>query len=357
MRTAFDCFCGLGGLSLSAELAGLKLIGGVDADPNAIDLYKNLFPGKLALQHDLLIERPKTVLRNAGIARGDVNILVGGPPCQPYSINNHQRGTDDERCGLVERYLEFVSALHPEWLLMENVPGFAFIGGGLFLRGLIRSLRGRGYSVRHAVLDASLFGVPQRRRRLLILACRDSRRIAVTVKELLNIREKIVTVDDALGDLPARQGRLASYCKPATTRFRRLMRKDAPAKLNSHMASGLGETNLRRIRHVPPGGNWRDIPRRLLPPGMKRAKLSDHTTRYGRLHKNTTAFTLLTKCDPHWGCFLHPVEDRVITVREAARLQSIPDRVCFSDNLTASYRLIGNAVPPLLGKSILELLQ
>jgi DNA (cytosine-5)-methyltransferase 1 len=357
MRTVFDCFCGLGGLSLAAELAGLKLIGGFDADPNAVELYKNLFPGKLALQHDLLIERPKTVLRKAGIARGDVSILVGGPPCQPYSINNHQRGTDDERCGLIERYLEFVSLLRPEWLLLENVPGFAFIAGGLFLRSLFRSLQGRGYIVRHAVFDASLFGVPQRRRRLLILACRESRKVEGAVKQLADIRVKTVTVRDALGDLPSQPSSSALYCETAKTQFRQMMRKGAPIVLNAHVCSNLSERNLRRISHIPPGGNWRQIPRRLLPRGMKRAHLNDHTTRYGRLHKEKLAFTLLTKCDPHWGCFLHPVRDRVITVREAARLQSIPDRVCFGEGLTANYRLIGNAVPPLLGKGVLQILR
>ncbi|MCX6903313.1 MAG: DNA cytosine methyltransferase [Verrucomicrobia bacterium] len=90
---------------------------------------------------------------------------------------------------------------------------------------------------------------------------------------------------------------------------------------------------------------------------MKRAHLSDHTTRYGRLRLDRPAFTLLTKCDPHWGCYVHPTEDRIITVREAARLQSIPDHVEFTAPLAANYRLIGNAVPPLLAKGILELLQ
>src|SRR5438552_3110638 len=104
MRTAFDCFSGLGGLSLAAELAELDLIGGVDSDPEAIECYKRIFPGKLALHHDLLTDSPTDVLRVAGISRGDVDILVGGPPCQPYSINNHKRGTGDERCQLIERY-------------------------------------------------------------------------------------------------------------------------------------------------------------------------------------------------------------------------------------------------------------
>ena len=95
--STFDCFCGLGGLSLGADLAGFEVVGGVDSDATAIAVYQRAFPSALALQEDLLKVRPRTVLRAAGLSRGDVDVLLGGPPCQPYSINNHQRGTDDAR--------------------------------------------------------------------------------------------------------------------------------------------------------------------------------------------------------------------------------------------------------------------
>jgi DNA (cytosine-5)-methyltransferase 1 len=132
------------------------------------------------------------------------------------------------------------------------------------------------------------------------------------------------------------------------------MRDGAEGTITAHQCRKLGQANLKRIACVPPGGNWRNIPRRLLPAGMKRAKICDHTTRYGRLLSEQTAFTLLTRCDPHWGCFVHPAQDRVLTVREAARIQSIPDRVHFHGSLTDQYRHVGNAVPPLMAKAILE---
>src|SRR5262245_1342507 len=122
--SVFDCFSGLGGLSLGAELAGFEIVGGVDSDANAIAAYQRAFPNALALHYDLLQKSPRTILRLAGINRGDVDVLLGGPPCQPYSINNHQRGTQDARCLLVDAYLEFVSTLQPRCLVMENVPGF-----------------------------------------------------------------------------------------------------------------------------------------------------------------------------------------------------------------------------------------
>lgn len=297
------------------------------------------------------------MLRNAGIKRGDVDILVGGPPCQPYSINNHQRGTRDARCKLVKSYLEFVSILQPRWLVIENVPGFASIEGGKFLNGLLSALRSRKYAAEFLLLNATSFGVPQRRKRLVVLANKDREKLLKITRALSLKQTGTVTVGEAFADLPADPAEAPPYLGKPANGFQRLMRLREPQTAQCHLNSQLGRRNLARMKHVPPGGNWRDIPRRLLPAGMKRARLSDHTTRYGRLRLDRPAFTLLTKCDPHWGCYVHPTEDRIITVREAARLQSIPDHVRFTAPLAANYRLIGNAVPPLLAKGILELLQ
>ena len=355
--SVFDCFCGLGGLSLGAELAGYNVVGGVDANPHAIATFRQTFPNKLALEHDLLAESPKAILRSAGIRRGDIDVLMGGPPCQPYSVNNHQRGTADHRCGLVESYLEFVGALKPKWLVMENVPGFASIENGRFLGGLLSSLQDRGYEGAHVIINACSFGVPQRRRRLVVLASRKKSAAPNLIESLRGVSTaQPITVGEAIGDLPMNADGDVTYSTRATGLYQRSMRKSHRRKVDFHSAHQLGTLNLQRIKHVPPGGNWRNIPYDLLPPGMQRARPSDHTTRYGRLRSDRPAFTLLTKCDPHWGCFIHPSEDRVLTVREAARLQSIPDRVTFSAPLIEAYRLVGNAVPPFLAKGILELI-
>lgn len=113
--------------------------------------------------------------------------------------------------------------------------------------------------------------------------------------------------------------------------------------------------NLERIRHVPEGGNWRDIPRELLPAGMQRARLKDHTKRYGRLARKGLASTILTKCDPHWGAYIHPTQDRTISVREAARLQGLSDSFQFAgEHLSKQYIQVGNAVPMPVAKAIAE---
>jgi DNA (cytosine-5)-methyltransferase 1 len=110
--------------------------------------------------------------------------------------------------------------------------------------------------------------------------------------------------------------------------------------------------NLARMAHVLPGGSWRDIPHHLLPAGMRRARKSDHTRRYGRLHPHEPSGTVLTKCDPHWGTVVHYAQDRVLSVREAARIQSFPDTFRFTGGKPAMYRQAGNAVPPLLARAV-----
>ena len=142
-----------------------------------------------------------------------------------------------------------------------------------------------------------------------------------------------------------------AYTKPAFTQYQ-IDRRQGADQLRNHHCAKLGDLNLERLAYIPPGGSWRDIPRHLLPAGMRKAKKSDHTKRYGRLHYNEFASTILTKCDPHWGAYIHPDQDRILTVREAARLQSFSDQTTFVGSVTQQYKQVGNAVPPFLAEQI-----
>jgi len=164
-----------------------------------------------------------------------------------------------------------------------------------------------------------------------------------------------VTLREAIGDLPrlgmGEGGEIVAYDRAANSEFSRSMRADGAVTFN-HFASVLAPQNVERMKYIKPGGSWRDIPCHLLPKGMQRARKSDHTKRYGRLRYDGLAGTVLTKCDPHWGAVFLPDQDRALTVREAARIQSFPDHYKFLGPRVSQYEQVGNAVPVLMAEAI-----
>lgn len=166
-----------------------------------------------------------------------------------------------------------------------------------------------------------------------------------------------VTVADALGDLPRLDmgggDEVVRYKIAPHSAYARLMRNGNRETFN-HYAGVLAPQNVARLKYIKPGGSWRDIPHRLLPKGMQRARKSDHTRRYGRLKSDGLAGTIMTKCDPHWGPVFLPDQDRALTVREAARLQSFPDSYRFCGPRVSQYEQVGNAVPVLMARAIAE---
>ena len=292
---------------------------------------------------------------------------MGGPPCQAFSVYNHQRGMHDERSGLVRDYLRIVSGLMPRFVVIENVTGITSIDEGRAVNEIREELSGLGYHVAFPlILKAEEYGVPQERRRLFFLGARDSCSIKwpgpshTANHDVLTLSgglKPLVTVADAIGDLPTLSSgeglEEMDYTAEAHSEYQRLLRAGSECVFN-HVAPQLAPINLERITHVPQGGSWRDLPYRLLPAGMKLARRSDHTKRYGRLHPDRQACTVLTKCDLHWGAYIHPEQNRTITVREAARFQSFPDSYRFMGSRVEQYKQVGNAVPPLLAQAVAE---
>lgn len=169
-----------------------------------------------------------------------------------------------------------------------------------------------------------------------------------------------VTVKDAIYDLPRLKvgegAEIVRYRIDAHSEYVRQLR-DGQKETYNHVAAKLSRQNIERLKYIKPGGSWRDIPFELLPRGMKRARKSDHTKRYGRLRFDGLASTIMTKCDPHWGPVFLPNQDRSLTVREAARIQSFPDHYRFFGSRVAQYAQVGNAVPVLMAKAIAERLR
>ena len=274
------------------------------------------------------------------------------------------------RNSLFRHYIRFVDEFEPKALLFENVPGMLSIGSGIIFDRIIGAFQEHGYKVSVKILFAAHYGVPQERWRTIILASKTSyapehpmpTHFAVAranfkggktmIFRTLPLEEPVlkphVTVHEAIADLPyvnmGEGGEIVAYDKPPHSDYARSMRSSEPVTYN-HFAGVLSSQNVERMKYIKPGGSWRDIPFELLPKGMQRARQSDHTKRYGRLRNEGLAGTVLTKCDPHWGAVFLPDQDRALTVREAARIQSFPDRYKFLGPRVSQYEQVGNAGP------------
>lgn len=277
--------------------------------------------------------------------------------------------------------------LLPKAILIENVPGIISLGKGTVVEQIYNELAQLGYQVEHKILFAGHYGVPQMRFRTIFIAIHSSQvniqfpKPLYNAKAVANFRgaktlclnvpplfaqhlKPPTTVWDAISDLPAIESgtkiEKINYGSPhPLSEYQQILRNGSDYVYN-HSCHHLSQINLKRLKHIPQGGSWRDIPFELLPAGLKRARRSDHTKRYGRLDPNDLCSTILTKCDPHWGSFFHPTQDRTLSVREAARIQSFPDHYYFTGSVTQQYEQVGNAVPPLMayeiGKTIMNLL-
>ena len=362
--TAIDLFCGAGGLSQGFMEAGFEILAANDFDSNAAKTFKLNHPSSRFYDGPIQDISTDAMLEAAGLSSGELDVLIGGPPCQAFSVYNHRRGMHDKRSGLFREYLRMVEGLMPRMVVMENVTGITSVAEGRAVDEIYRSMEKLGFHVEHRVLRAEEFGVPQERRRIFFIGVRDGKRLEwpepthFLERDLFSLQSEhklFVTVADAISDLPElniKDGvEEAEYDAEPESEYQELMRRRSKVLYN-HVAPHLADINLQRLKHIPQGGSWRDVPVELLPAGMKRAKRSDHTKRYGRLHPKGLASTILTKCDLHWGAFIHPTQERSLTVREAARFQSFPDRFRFTGSRVEQFRQVGNAVPPLLAKAV-----
>lgn len=354
--TCIDLFCGAGGLSQGFYDQGYDIRVANDFDVHSAKTYRASHPNTTFIEGPIQNIESKVLLELTGLEVGELDCLIGGPPCQAFSVYNHQRGFHDERSGLFREYLRLVEGLLPKFVVMENVTGILSAGGGCAVEEIHRRLTALGYAVSQDTLKAERYGVPQERRRVFFVGTR-------LKNVFFNFPEPthgpglhpLVTVRDAISDLPPRKilegVDVSEYDAAPMSAYQRELRRGARVLYN-HVAPRLAPINIERLRHIPQGGSWRDIPVELLPDGMKKARRCDHTKRYGRLHPDGLASTILTKCDLHWGAYIHPDQERTLTVREAARIQSFPDRMQFLGPRIEQFRQVGNAVPPLLAEAI-----
>ena len=335
-RSAVDLFAGCGGVSLGLTQAGWDVLAACDNDPVAAATYRANHPDTDLIEGD--IQDPGTVDRIVASVDGRrVDLVMICAPCQPFSSRNNDRG-DDPRELLILKALSVVERLSPETVMFENVLGLKSKQFAPVLDALRLELLRLGYMFSDvAVHDAADFGVPQSRRRVIMLAARHQ--ATLDVLEMHRFAEEHRTVKDAISDLfPLESGE-----------------KDPTDPL--HAARTHRSVALERLRHIPQdGGSRASLPSHLWVECHRRASDSFPDS-YGRLYWDRPAPTLTTGCtDITRGRYAHPNQDRAITLREAARLQTFPDSYLFHGNGGDIARQIGNAVPPTMVKLLADVL-
>lgn len=323
---AVDVFCGIGGLTYGLRSAGIDVILGVDIDASCRYAYETNNVGSVFLQADIRDVTFADLQNFSG--DGEVTALVGCAPCQPFSSHTRRNDIPDDSCQLVGEFARLVREGTPDLVSMENVPGLSKHDS---FRDLLKLLQDLDYYVDHDVINFHQYGVPQRRRRLVMVA---SRRSTATLPEP---SETTTVVADFITDLhPIAAGQTAT-ADPA------------------HTTLPLSPTNLKRIQQSKPGGTWKDWEDSLINPCHKRAH---YPAPYGRMQWDQPAPTITTQfCYYSTGRFGHPTQDRAISVREAALLQTFPADYMLVDPdaetlIRKLARHVGNAVPVKIGELI-----
>nr|VFK80526.1 MAG: DNA (cytosine-5)-methyltransferase 1 [Candidatus Kentron sp. SD] len=339
----FDFFCGCGGTSLGLARAEMKPVFALDKDPEAIATFRR---NLLRERHDVRVVAkaieefsPKKIQRLVATARrgGSVILFAACAPCQPFTKQNTiHSGKDDPRFSLLEDIREFISAHKPDYLFIENVPGLSKQRGNGPLGKLEKCLRENGYPTpASGIIVAQDYGVPQRRRRFVMIASRLGEIDIPKPTHDGSEERPYRTVRDCIGDLE---------------KYPPLKAGQTHTGIPNHQAARLSERNLRRLWYTPDEGTRRSWPEYLQLPCYKK-EYTGHTDVYGRMRWDAPATGLTTRCiSLSNGRFGHPTQDRAISVREAAALQTFPDDFVFSGSLNAQARQIGNAVPPLLAE-------
>jgi DNA (cytosine-5)-methyltransferase 1 len=331
---AVDLFCGAGGFTLGLSRAGFEVLGAVDSWDIAVDSYRRNFAHKVILSP---IENlsPAEFLSTIGAEVGDIDLVVGGPPCQGFSVQRIGHDSD-ERNDLILEFARFVAGIAPRIFVMENVPGLHGKRGRKIADELVSRLSLSGYRVKSRIVNAAEYGVPQSRRRLFYYGWK---RDAAPFSFPLPIcdEQHFRTVQDAFfGLLEPSEDCLVSSSDPL------------------HRRTRLSPLNVQRLRLIPPGGGFEDLPPELRVACHRNgADKIGHRYVYGRLAANKPAGTITARFDSFTrGKFAHPIAHRNITLREGARLQTFPDDFVFRGTQEEIAALIGNAVPPALAEQV-----
>lgn len=328
-----DCFCGAGGLSLGFEKSGFEVVYAFDLDEVSVSTYKHnpQYHHGPAFVRDIYKVSKKSIEEDLGRELGEIDVVIGGPPCQGFSVQ--RRGDDsDPRNNLVLEYIRMILDIRPRFFVMENVGGLLSPRGRPYLEQLKEKCESAGYVIQRDKLTASDFGVPQSRRRVFIVG------------------EKVAE-GKARFSFPKSKGKPEKTVREAIADLMYVSDDSIP----NHTADKLSAINLERIKAIKEGEGRDSLPEYLQLNCQKKHLGHRHLDTYGRMAWDKPSPTITARFDSFSrGRFGHPELNRTITLREGARLQTFPDDFEFLGSKVEVARQIGNAVPPLLAEQVAE---
>lgn len=341
-----DLFCGAGGMSYGMHKnSHFKTVVSLDINEKLAITFKKNMPEVDVVIGDIQDNKVKERIVELSLNRG-VNMIVGGPPCQGYSLKGKKMGLEDPRNFLFLEYLNLVEKLNPEVFVIENVKTLLSTSKGWFKEQIVAKIKKLGYKVEVGVIMASDFGVPQTRERTIFICCKDKK-----ISLPLPVSDRSITVREAIEDLSyldSNEGEFEqNYLYPPTSEYQRMMREGSE-KLYNHKASNHAKIAIDKLKMIPPEKGKEFLPKELI------GKQIFNST-WGRLVWDEPSPTIDTRFDASSnGKNNHPFLHRAITPREAARLQSFDDKFVFYGSKVAIRTQIGNAVPPLMAKAIAD---
>lgn len=341
-----DLFSGAGGFSYGIEKnPHFKTLLALDSNENALKTFKYNLPDSEVVVGDITDSAiKKSVVEKA--KKYNINMIIGGPPCQGFSLKGKKLGLEDARNYLFKEYLTIVEKIQPEVFIIENVKALLSTSAGWFKNQILDKIQQLGYFVDYGVLTASDFGVPQVRQRAVFICCK--------IKQISlpkPIAKKVITVREAISDLAylnSGEGYVEQeYTTQPESTYQRIMRQNSK-KLYNHKASNHAMIAVEKLKMIPPECGKEHLPKKLL--GNQK-----FSGTWGRLKWDFPSPTIDTRFDAcSNGTNNHPFLNRSITPREAARLQSFDDKFVFIGSKVQVRQQIGNAVPPLMAKAIAD---
>ena len=337
-----DLFAGVGGMSEGFRMEGFDIKVAIEYDKDIASSYGKNHPGTEVIADDI----SNVDVEQLHKKYPDIDVVMGGPPCQGFSQKGKRLSLNDPRNYLFQQFVRFVKEFKPKYFVLENVPNIITTSNGYFKDQIVEAFEKLGYKVTYGILCAADYGVPQDRHRAVFLGQKDKLEIELPKPNGIH-----TTIKDAIYDLPFIDSgigeEISSYDKKPTSDYQRLMRNGGSVLYN-HVATKHNELALKRLKMIPKGAG-----KEVLPPEERTKSIYSGT--WSRMIEDDISVTITTRYDtPSSGRFTHPILDRCITTREAARIQSFPDTFRFYGSKTCQMKQVGNAVPPLLAKAIAE---